>query len=299
MAHVDRMARNFDVIPRLRVSILRYGIYAMLFAMAALYLAPLFVMLVTSLKPMEEIREGTIFSLPRLMQPQNWLEAWSSTCISVNCGGIQPYFGNSLAVVIPAVLISTALGAVNGLALTKFRFPGANAAFAAMLFGCFIPYQVIILPLAQFLGVIGIANTYTGLILVYVVYGLGFTTLFFRNYYLSVPQEIISAATMDGAGFFTIFRRIILPISAPIAVVTVIWQFTQIWNDFLFAATLTGGDKQTVMVALNNLVKTSTATKRYDLDMAAAIIAGFPTLLVYLFAGRYFVRGLTTGAVKG
>ena len=155
------------------------------------------------------------------------------------------------------------------------------------------------MPLAQTLGALGLASTYAGLVLVYVVYGIGFTTLFFRNYYLSVPQEIVRAAMIDGAGFFTVFRRVILPISGPILVVTVIWQFTQIWNDFLFAATLTSGDKQTVMVALNNLVKTSTATKRYEIDMAAAIIAGAPTLLVYFLAGRYFVRGLTTGAVKG
>ncbi len=284
--------------PRRRV-IGRFVIYGILGVFALIYLAPLFVMIATSFKSSEEIRTGTIFALPRLLQPQNWAEAWAETCISVNCGGMQPYFASTLIVVIPAVFISTALGAMNGFALTKYRFPGAHLVFALMLFGCFIPYQAILLPLAQTLGALGLASTYAGLVLVYVVYGIGFTTLFFRNYYLSVPQEIVRAAMIDGAGFFTVFRRVILPISGPILVVTVIWQFTQIWNDFLFAATLTSGDKQTVMVALNNLVKTSTATKRYEIDMAAAIIAGAPTLLVYFLAGRYFVRGLTTGAVKG
>ena len=291
--------RRYETAVRWRVLAARFGIYAMLGAFAFFYLAPLFVMIVTSLKPMEEIRAGTLFHLPRFVHLENWREAWSETCISVNCGGMQPYFANTLLIVVPSVFASTMLGALNGLALTKFRFPGADVVFVMMLFGCFIPYQAIILPLAQSLGQIGLANTYAGLILVYTVYGLGFTTLFFRNYYLSVPQEIIRAATIDGAGFLQIFWKIILPISGPIIVVTVIWQFTQIWNEFLFAATLTGGDKQTVMVALNNLVKTSTATKRYDIDMASAIIAGLPTMLVYIFAGRYFMRGLTAGAVKG
>ena len=197
--------------------------------------------------------------------------------------------------------LTTLLGALNGLALTKLRFPGADTVFALMLFGCFIPFQVVILPMAQTLGFLGLTggrSTY-GLILVHIVYGLAFTTLFFRNFYVTIPDELIKAATIDGAGFFTIFRRIILPLSPPILVVTVIWQFTQIWNDFLFGATFTSGPQQPLTVALNNLVNTSTGVKMYNVDMAGAIIAALPTLVVYVVAGRYFLRGLTAGAVKG
>jgi glucose/mannose transport system permease protein len=191
------------------------------------------------------------------------------------------------------------LGALTGFALTKFRFRGANLVFALILFGCFVPFQVVILPMAQTLGRLGITNTVYGLILVHSVYGLAFTTLFFRNYYVTIPDELVRAATIDGAGFFTIFWRIILPLSPPIIVVSVIWQFTQIWNDFLFGASFTTGGAQPVTVALNNLVNTTTGVKQYNVDMAAALITAAPTLFVYIVAGRYFVRGLTAGSVKG
>ena len=171
--------------------------------------------------------------------------------------------------------------------------------FTALLVGCFIPFQVVILPMANLLGIFGLANTTTGLILVHVVYGTAFTTLFFRNYYISVPEELVRAARIDGAGFFLIFRKIILPISGPIFTVCIIWQFTQIWNDFLFGVVFAGGQSQPVTVGLNNLVNTTTGVKEYNVDMAGAIIAALPTLFVYMVAGRYFVRGLTAGAVKG
>jgi glucose/mannose transport system permease protein len=200
---------------------------------------------------------------------------------------------------IPSVLLSTLLGALTGYALTKWQFKGANIVFALILFGCFVPFQVVILPMAQTLGIIGITNTVYGLILVHTVYGLAFTTLFFRNYYVTIPDELVRAATIDGAGFFTIFRRIILPLSPPIIVVSVIWQFTQIWNDFLFGASFTTGGAQPITVAMNNLVNTTTGVKQYNVDMAAALITAAPTLFVYIVAGRYFVRGLTAGSVKG
>ena len=278
----------------------RYGIYALLLVFAAYYLAPLYVMLATSFKPPDEMRESSLFALPRLLQFETWRTTWGEVCISVNCNGMKPYFGNSVAVVLPAVVISTLIGAINGYALTMWPFRGANLLFGLLLFSCFIPFQAVILPLAQLLGKMGMGSSGgMGVMTAYIVYGLGFTTLFFRNYYVTLPRELIKAATIDGAGFFGIFWHILLPISAPIFVVTVIWQFTQIWNDFLFAATLTDGAGQTITVALNNLVKTSQSTKRYDVDMAAAIITGLPTLVVYLVAGKYFVRGLTAGAVKG
>jgi glucose/mannose transport system permease protein len=168
-----------------------------------------------------------------------------------------------------------------------------------LLIGTMIPFQVVLLPMAQTLGILGLSGTIYGLILVHVVYGVAFTTLFFRNYYVSVPDELVRAAMIDGAGFFKIFWRIILPISIPIIVVSVIWQFTQIWNDFLFGVVYSSGDQQPLTVGLNNLVNTSTGVKQYNVDMAAAIIAALPTLLVYVVAGKYFVRGLTAGAVKG
>lgn len=279
--------------------LLRLGLWAVLLLFAAWYLMPLFVMLSTSLKDLEEIRTGSLIDLPASVNTEAWVTAWTQACVGVKCEGLGPFFVNSIMMVVPAVLISTFLGALNGYALTKWRFRGSEIVFALMLFGCFIPFQVILLPMARMLGLMGLAGTIPGLVLVHVVYGLSFTTLFFRNFYVSVPQELIKAATIDGAGFFRIFFRIMLPLSPPIFVVTVIWQFTQIWNDFLFGVSFTGADTQPVTVALNNLVSTSTGVKEYNVDMAAAIITGLPTLLVYVLAGNYFVRGLSAGAVKG
>jgi glucose/mannose transport system permease protein len=279
----------------------RMGIYALLILFAVWYLAPLLIMVATSLKSLEEIRTHSLLSPPREVSFDAWRIAWGEACIGVDCRGLAPYFWNSVLLVVPAVAISTMLGALNGCALTKLRFKGANTVFTLMLFGCFIPFQVVILPTAQTLGLLGLTgsrSTY-GLILVHVVYGLAFTTLFFRNFYVAVPDELIKAARIDGAGFFTIFRRILLPLSPPILVVSVIWQFTQIWNDFLFGATFSTGPQQPVTVALNNLVNTSTGVKMYNVDMAGAMIAALPTLIVYAVAGRYFLRGLTAGAVKG
>jgi len=229
-------------------------------------------MLTTSLKTLDDIRTGNLFALPTEFTFDAWVKAWSTACSGVECGGLKNNFMNSVSFVLPAVAISI---------------------------GCFIPFQVILLPMAQTLGYLGIANSIAGLIFVHVVYGIAFTTLFFRNFYVSVPTELTKAARIDGAGFFTIFWRIILPLSPPIIVVCVIWQFTQIWNDFLFGVVFSSGERQPITVALNNLVNTSTGVKEYNVDMAAAIIAGLPTLFVYIVAGKYFLRGLTAGAVKG
>ena len=268
--------------------------------LAALYaLAPMWVMLSTSLKTLDEIREGSLIAAPHAPTIEPWLKAWGTACSGVRCEGLKPFFLNSMLMTIPAVLISTLVGAVNGYALTHWRFRGSDLWFTALLVGCFIPFQVVLLPMARLLGAVGISDSVFGLIFVHVVYGLAFTTLFFRNYYIRVPGELVKAARVDGAGFFTIFQRILLPISGPIFMVCVIWQFTQIWNDFLFGVVFAGSDSQPVTVALNNLVRTSTGVKEYNVDMAAAIIAALPTLFVYIFAGKYFVRGLTAGAVKG
>ena len=273
-----------------------YGVLAL----AALYtLAPMWVMLATSLKTLDEIREGSLIAAPHAPTIEPWFKAWAHACTGVRCEGLKPFFVNSLLMTIPAVLISTLIGAVNGYALTHWRFRGSDVLFTLLLVGCFIPFQVVLLPMARTLGAVGMSDSVLGLIFVHVVYGLAFTTLFFRNYYIGIPGELVKAARVDGAGFFTIFRRILLPISGPIFMVSVIWQFTQIWNDFLFGVVFAGADSQPVTVALNNLVRTSTGVKEYNVDMAAAIIAAAPTLFVYIVAGKYFVRGLTAGAVKG
>ncbi|WP_355661517.1 carbohydrate ABC transporter permease [Halomonas salifodinae] len=277
----------------------RVALYTTLILAALFYLLPLVVMLLTSIKPLEEIRAGSLLALPLAPTLEPWAKAWGEACTGMRCEGIGGYFWNSFAIVIPAVLISTLVGALNGYALTQWRFRGSELLFALMLFGCFIPFQVVLLPMAQTLGWLGLASSRVGLILVHVVFGIAFTTLFFRNFYVAVPRELVAAAKLDGAGFFRIFWRILLPVSAPIIVVSVIWQFTQIWNDFLFGVAFSGHDTQPVTVALNNLVNTSTGVKEYNVDMAAAMIAALPTLVVYVLAGKYFVRGLTAGSVKG
>jgi glucose/mannose transport system permease protein len=217
----------------------------------------------------------------------------------VRCEGLSGYFWNSMRFAIPAVLISTFIGALNGYVLSHWRFRGGEVLFGLLLIGFFVPFQAVLLPMARTLGLLGLANTITGLVFVHVVFGLVSTTLFFRNFYVTVPGELVKAARIDGAGFFRIFWRIILPISTPIIMVTLIWQFTQIWNDFLLGVVFSSGESQPVTVGLNNLINTSTGVKEYNVDMAGAIIAAAPTLLVYIIAGKYFVRGLTAGAVKG
>jgi len=279
--------------------VLRWILFALLGVFALFYLMPLFVMLTTSLKSLEEIRTGDLIALPREVTFDAWRTAWSGACTGIQCEGVKPFFWNSMTIAIPAVLISTLLGAVNGYIIAQWRFKGSNTIFSLMLFGCFIPFQVVLLPMATMLGKMGIAGSIGGLIFVHVVYGLGFTTLFFRNYYVSIPHELTRAAKVDGAGFFRIFWSIFLPLSIPIVVVTVIWQFTQIWNDFLFGVSFSEAGTLPITVALNNIVNSTTGIKEYNVDMAAAIIAAVPTLLVYVVAGKYFIRGLTAGSVKG
>lgn len=278
--------------------ITRVLIYVTLIVFALFYLMPLFVMISNSLKPLDEITGGNMMALPRTWTIEPWLKAWSSAQIGVEPTGLRPYFLNSILMVVPAVAISTIFGALNGYVLTKWRFRGDTILFGLMLFSCFIPFQIVLIPMAMILGKLHIAGSVPGLILVHVVYGIGFTTLYYRNYYAAFPTELVRAAMIDGAGFFRIFWRIMLPVSGPITVVSVIWQFTNIWNDFLFGASF-GGQSQPMTVALNNLVQSSTGVKEYNVHFAGAILAALPTLFVYIVAGRYFVRGLMAGSVKG
>ena len=279
--------------------VLRWLLYLLLCTFALYYMMPLFVMITTSLKNLEEIRTGSLMSLPREITLVAWSTAWSSACTGIQCEGLRPYFWNSVLLAVPAVLISTIIGAINGYVVAQWRFKLSNILFALMLFGCFIPFQVVLLPMARVLGMTGLAGSISGLIFVHVIYGIGFTTLFFRNYYVTIPAELVKAAKVDGASFWRIFFSIFLPLSLPIIVVTVIWQFTQIWNDFLFGVSFSQAGTQPITVALNNIVNSTTGVKEYNVDMAAAIIAALPTLLVYIVAGKYFIRGLTAGSVKG
>lgn len=277
----------------------RVLIYTALLLFAFYYLLPLYVMLVNSFKPLDEIRQGGMLNLPQQWTIEPWLSAWSTAQIGVQPTGLKPFFINSILMVVPAVAISTIVGALNGYVLTKWQFRGSNVFFGLLLLSCFIPFQIVLIPMARVLGFLGIAGTIWGLILVHVVYGIGFTTLYFRNYYAAFPTELVRAAQIDGASFFQIFWRILLPSSGPIIVVSVIWQFTNIWNDFLFGASFSGANSTPMTVALNNLVSSSTGVKEYNVHFAAAILAALPTLVVYIVSGRYFVRGLMSGAVKG
>ncbi|MEM5582244.1 MULTISPECIES: carbohydrate ABC transporter permease [unclassified Roseibium] len=277
----------------------RVILYAILAVFCIYYLLPLYVMLVNSLKPLSEITAGGMMALPQEWTLAPWASAWSTAQIGVQATGLRPYFLNSIIMVVPAVALSTIVGALNGYVLTKWAFRGSTVLFGLLLFGCFIPFQMVLIPMARMLGLIGIAGTVPGLIFVHFVYGIGFSTLYFRNYYAAFPTELVRAAQIDGAGFFRIFWRILLPSSGPIAVVCIIWQFTNIWNDFLFGASFSDFNSQPMTVALNNLVQSSTGVKEYNVHFAGAIMAALPTLFVYIVAGRYFVRGLMAGSVKG
>ncbi|MBM7324830.1 carbohydrate ABC transporter permease [Agrobacterium sp. S2] len=274
-------------------------IYSALILFAVYYLLPLYVMLVNSLKPLDEIRQGGMLSLPKQWTFEPWISAWSTAQIGVQPTGLRPFFINSIMMVVPAVAISTIVGALNGYVLTKWQFRGSNVFFGLLLLSCFIPFQIVLIPMARILGMMGMAGSIWGLTLVHIIYGIGFTTLYFRNYYESFPTELVRAAQIDGASFFQIFYRVLLPSSGPIIVVSVIWQFTNIWNDFLFGATFSGASTTPMTVALNNLVQSSTGVKEYNVHFAGAILAALPTLIVYIVSGRYFVRGLMSGAVKG
>lgn len=276
----------------------RILIYTLLTITAIYFLLPIFVMIITSLKDIDEIKNGNLLALPKNITFDPWIEAWSEARIGSEANGIKPFFINSIIMTVPAVLISSIIGAFNGYVFSKWKFKGSEIFFSLLLFGCFIPFQVIILPMSQTMGFLGISGSVFGLIFVHIVYGIAFTTLFFRNFYVSIPDELINAARIDGAGFFRIFFKILLPVSLPIFMVCIIWQMTQIWNEFLFGIIFSDSDTQPVTVALNNLVNATSTVKKYNVDMAAALIAVAPTLLAYIISGKYFVKGLMAGAIK-
>ena len=276
----------------------RFMIHAAAFGLAALWLVPLAVVILNALRTSEEIAQTSMIGWPLHWAFGNFAIAWDGFCINQTCAGIRPYMVNSALVTLPATLLSTLLGAIAGYAVSLWRFRGDAWIFGLVTLGMFLPQQMRLLPWTIVLRDLGLTNTLTALVMIHTVQGLSFTTLFCRNYYLSIPQDLMKAARIDGAGFFRVFVRIVLPLSPPILIVTVIWQFTHIWNEFLYGVTFTTGTQQPVTAALIALSAVVADIPQYGVQSAAVLIAALPTLLVYLFGGRYFVRGLTAGAVK-
>src|SRR5271155_5330020 len=276
----------------------RIAVYGFLGLFALIYLIPLFVIVANSFRELPEITRNGLIAIPQSFSLKAWPQAWLHHCVAGTCEGIHRNFYNSLIMTIPATIFSTVLGAINGYVLSKWRFPGSETLFACMTLGVFMPGQVSLLPWAFILGTVGLSNTIYGLILVHVVQGMSFTTLFCRNYYVGIPDDLIKAARIDGAGFWRIFFKIILPLSPPILIVTVIWQFTGIWNEYLYGVTFSAGENQPITAALIALSARLSDAPQYGEQSAAVLLAAAPTLLVYLFGGRYFLRGLTAGALK-
>jgi glucose/mannose transport system permease protein len=276
----------------------RFGVYAFLTVFAFIYILPLLVVVANSFRPLPEIIQNGLIGIPRSLSFRAWGEAWSTYCVGGTCEGVKHNFFNSLMMTVPATIISTLLGLMNGYILSKWRFRGSETLFTCMMFGVFMPGQVSLMPWAFVLGQIGLSNSIGGLIMIHCVQGLSFTTLFCRNYYVNIPDDLIKAARIDGAGFWRIFYKIILPLSPPILIVTVIWQFTGIWNEYLFGVVFTGGRAQPITASLVGMATGGTNVRVYDVMSAGVLIGAIPPLLIYLFGGRYFVRGLTQGAVK-
>ncbi len=277
----------------------RIGIYAFLITAALFFMLPLWIMVETSLKPIEEIRLGNILALPVAITFEAWIKAWSSACTGLECNGISVGFWNSVRILIPSVILSIIAGAINGYALSFWRVKGANVMFGILLLGAFIPYQVFLYPLVRVFSMTGIYNSLTCIVLVHVIFGLPTMTLLFRNYYAGLPIELFKAARIDGGGFWTIFLRVILPMSTPILVVATILQVTGIWNDFIFGLTFAGRENLPMTVQLNNIVNSTQGERAYNVDMAATMLAALVPLVVYFVSGRWFVRGIAAGAVKG
>jgi glucose/mannose transport system permease protein len=281
------------------LTVSRIGVYAFLVTAALFFMLPLWIMVVTSLKPMEEIRLGNILALPAAMTFEAWTKAWSSACTGLECNGISIGFWNSVRILIPSVILSIIAGAINGYALSFWRVKGANVMFGVLLLGAFIPYQVFLYPLVRIFSLTGIYNSLTCIVLVHVIFGLPTMTLLFRNYYAGLPIELFKAARIDGGGFWSIFFRVILPMSTPILVVATILQVTGIWNDFIFGLTFAGRENLPMTVQLNNIVNSTQGERAYNVDMAATMLAALVPLVVYFVSGRWFVRGIAAGAVKG
>jgi len=277
----------------------RVGIYGFLIISAAFFLLPLYVMIATSLKTMDQIRLGAIFSLPTAPEIDAWIQAWSSACTGLECRGIRVGFWNSVRIVVPSTIISILAGALNGYALSFWRSRWADWLFTVLILGAFIPYQVFLYPMVRGLAFFGLFGSLSGIVIVHTVFGMPVMTLLFRNYYASLPQELFKAARIDGGGFWRIFFQLMIPMSTPILIVAVILQVTNIWNDFLFGLVFAGRENQPMTVQLNNVINSTTGERLYNVNMAATILTSLVPLVIYLISGRWFVRGIAAGAVKG
>jgi glucose/mannose transport system permease protein len=282
-----------------RPSLSRLGLYAFLVAVAVFFSIPLFIMVLTSFKSMDEIRQGTIFTLPHALDWSAWVKAWSSACTGLSCNGLSVGFWNSVRILVPSVILSILVGALNGYALAIWRFRGADVILTALMLGAFLPYQVILYPLVKTLRFVGLYSTLPGIVVIHIVFGLPLMTMLFRNFYAAVPVELVKAARVDGAGFFRIFFEIMLPMSINILIVALILQVTGIWNDYLLGLIFAGHDNLPMTAQLNNIVATGMGTVEYNVNMAATLLTALPPLAVYFLSGRYFVRGIASGAVKG
>ena len=274
-------------------------LYGTLLVIGLYYAVPLYVMVMTSLKGMPEIRMGNIFSPPMEITFEPWVKAWAEACTGLKCQGLSSGFWNSVIITIPSVIISIAIASVNGYALANWRFRGANIFFTILIFGAFIPYQVMIYPIVIMLREMGIYGTLTGLVIVHTIFGMPILTLLFRNYFSSLPEELFKAARVDGAGFRSILFRVMLPISIPIFTVAAILQITGIWNDFLFGVVFTGPEAYPMTAQLNSIVNSTTGVREYNVNMAATILTALVPLSIYFISGKLFVRGIAAGAVKG
>ena len=274
-------------------------LYIGLFLFSLYFLAPLYVMTIASFKDLSEIRNTSILELPIKWTIEPWAKAWSHACSGLRCEGIKPYFIATFEIAIPAVFLAVLIGALNGYIMAQWRSKAANTLFALLLIGSFVPLQLFLIPLAITLRELKIYGTTGGLVLIHTIYGIPLTTMLFRNYFVTLPEELIKAAIMDGAGFFKIFFSILVPLSPAITIVAIILVFTGIYNDFLFALTFGDAAKRPIMAAVQNIVSSSYGIAEYNVNIAAVMISALPTLFLFIVAGQFFVRGLTTGAVKG
>jgi glucose/mannose transport system permease protein len=284
---------------RTRFTPARIGVYAFLLVCALFFLLPLYVMLVTSVKPMTEIRLGNLLALPLHVTLQPWRTAWQSACTGLDCNGIQVGFWNSVRIVVPSTILSIFIGAVNGYALSFWRPRGAGLLFAVLLMGAFIPVQVMVYPLVRVLASVKLFSSLPGIVIIHTIFGMPVMTLLFRNYYAAIPLELFKAARIDGGGFWRIFLQLMLPMSTPIIVVAVIMQVTGIWNDFILGLVFAGTKNLPMTVQLNNIINTTTGERLYNVNMAATILTSMVPLAIYFVSGRWFVRGIASGAVKG
>ncbi len=301
--------------PKSALSGKNIALYVTLGIFALYFLLPLWVMVVTSLKHMDEIRQGNVFGVPQEITFQYWVKAWAEACTGINCDGLSRGFWNSVRILVPSVIVSIAVASVSGYAIANWRFKGADLFFSILLIGAFIPYQVMLYPIVLLLrsmgdglsfftqlvglGKVQIYGTLGGLVIVHTIFGMPILTLLFRNYFVSLPEELIKAARVDGAGFWGIYFRVLLPMSLPIFVVAVILQVTGIWNDFLFGVIYTKPEIYPMTVQLNNIVNSVQGVKEYNVNMAATLLTGLVPLVIYFVSGKLFVRGIAAGAVKG